>query len=273
MAPPLELTLIVAATRDMGIGRNGTLPWTGLKKEMAYFARVTKRPPPSSPSCPSAATAVPVPVPPAQITSDSRTARNAVIMGRKTWDSIPPRFRPLPGRLNVVVSRSRSVADLLAASKEGGGSAASGREEKEKEEEEEENVLVAGSLEEAVGLLEDRRRRGAALGRAFVIGGAQIYGAALGLPTAATAAAVRVLLTRVRGEFACDAFFPLRLEEKEGEEEGEKSGGGRGTCAAKKGWRRCSQEEMDAWVGEQVPRGVQREAGTEYEFEMWERVD
>jgi len=40
---PLELTLIVAATRGMGIGANGTLPWTGLKKEMAYFARVTKR--------------------------------------------------------------------------------------------------------------------------------------------------------------------------------------------------------------------------------------
>lgn len=41
--PGPELTLIVAATRNMGIGRNGTLPWTGLKKEMAYFARVTKR--------------------------------------------------------------------------------------------------------------------------------------------------------------------------------------------------------------------------------------
>lgn len=43
---PLELTLVLAATRDMGIGLNGTLPWTGLKKEMAYFARVTKRLPP-----------------------------------------------------------------------------------------------------------------------------------------------------------------------------------------------------------------------------------
>lgn len=40
-----ELTLIVAATRNMGIGAKGGLPWTGLKKEMAYFARVTKRPP------------------------------------------------------------------------------------------------------------------------------------------------------------------------------------------------------------------------------------
>lgn len=40
---PTELTLVLAATRNMGIGRAGGLPWTGLKKEMAYFARVTKR--------------------------------------------------------------------------------------------------------------------------------------------------------------------------------------------------------------------------------------
>lgn len=45
--PPIELTLVLAATRDMGIGLRGTLPWTGLKKEMAYFARITKRLPPS----------------------------------------------------------------------------------------------------------------------------------------------------------------------------------------------------------------------------------
>lgn len=45
--PSLELTLVLAATRDMGIGLRGTLPWTGLKKEMAYFARITKRLPPS----------------------------------------------------------------------------------------------------------------------------------------------------------------------------------------------------------------------------------
>jgi dihydrofolate reductase len=39
------------------------------------------------------------------------------------------------------------------------------------------------------------------------------------------------------------------------------------------GWKRSGQEEMDEWVGEEVPRGVQSENGTEYEFEMWERVD
>lgn len=42
---PLELTLIVAATRNMGIGINGSMPWKGLRKEMQYFARVTTRPP------------------------------------------------------------------------------------------------------------------------------------------------------------------------------------------------------------------------------------
>jgi len=40
---PRELTLVVAATSNMGIGKGGGLPWKGLKKEMAYFARITKR--------------------------------------------------------------------------------------------------------------------------------------------------------------------------------------------------------------------------------------
>jgi dihydrofolate reductase len=42
----LELTLIVAATRNMGIGAHGTMPWQGLRKEMKYFARVTTKLPP-----------------------------------------------------------------------------------------------------------------------------------------------------------------------------------------------------------------------------------
>ncbi|KAK3296082.1 dihydrofolate reductase-like domain-containing protein [Chaetomium fimeti] len=197
-----ELTLIVAATQQMGIGRNGALPWTNLRREMAYFARVTKRP--------------------------QTQLQNAVVMGRRTWESIPPRFRPLPGRRNVVVSRSLPSSPPPA-----------------------EGVVVARSLEEA--LASGAASAPAASGRVFVIGGAQIYGAALEMREAR-----RVLLTRVRTAFECDTFFPLCLPD---------------SGVAEKGWRRRGQAEMDAWVGEEVPRGVQEEAGTEYEFEMWERVD
>jgi dihydrofolate reductase len=164
-------------------------------------------------------------------------------MGRKTWESIPERFRPLPGRLNVVVSRSA------------GGAGAIGGVGKEKEKEwGAGGMVIARSLEEALGYL--HRQQGVEgegrLGRVFVIGGGEIYRAALEMREAR-----RVLLTRVRSEFECDTFFPVKLDEVDGDA----------------GWRRAGQDEMDAWVGEEVPRGVQAEAGTEYEFEMWERAD
>ncbi|KAI1102845.1 dihydrofolate reductase-like domain-containing protein [Jackrogersella minutella] len=218
MLPP-ELTLIVAATRNMGIGRNGTLPWTGLKKEMAYFARVTKRPEP---------------------TNTAATALNAVIMGRKTWDSIPPKFRPLKGRLNIVVSRSHPTSESQTQAAEG--------------------PVRVSSLEQALAYLKSASADSApGVGKAFVIGGAQIYGAALGLPEAR-----RVLLTRILSpDFECDTFFPLELDESHNAEN--KSGTG--------SWARKSKEELDAWTGETVPEGVQEENGTKYEFQLWERVD
>ncbi|TLD23005.1 hypothetical protein PspLS_07262 [Pyricularia sp. CBS 133598] len=213
---PIELTLVLAATRDMGIGRAGTLPWTGLKKEMAYFARVTKRLPAAADDKPA-------------------TALNAVIMGRKTWDSIPPRFRPLKGRLNVVLSRS--FPELNAPPP------APARPVNDAE------PIHARSLPEALSYLGRLGEQREAVGRVFVIGGAQIYDAALGLPETR-----RVLFTSVMSNFECDASVALRL--------GEGSG-----------WRRSSKEEHDAWVGEEVPAGVQEENGTQYEFQMWERSE
>ncbi|KAJ0341498.1 hypothetical protein COL922a_002212 [Colletotrichum nupharicola] len=207
-----ELTLIVAATRNMGIGAKGGLPWTGLKKEMAYFARLTKRLPAQAPS----------------------GAKNAVIMGRKTWDSIPPRFRPLKGRLNIVISRSHLPFDSSAATPA----------DYDKE------PVKVGSLEQALAFV--RSRPGEEVSsKVFVIGGAQIYGAALELPEAK-----RVLLTRVLGDFECDAFFPLKL----------------GGEDAAEGWKRREKRELDGWVGEEVGGGEIEENGTRYEFQMWEKA-
>ncbi|GJC86666.1 dihydrofolate reductase [Colletotrichum liriopes] len=179
-----ELTLIVAATRNMGIGAKGGLPWTGLKKEMAYFARVTKR--------------------------------------------LPPQ-----GRLNIVISRSHPAPDSASAP------------DPEKE------PVKVGSLEQALAYL---RADGVAgrLGKVFVIGGAQIYDAALRAPEAK-----RVLLTKVLADFECDAFFPLRLSD-----EGEVA----------EGWRKAEKSELDAWAGEEVEGGEIEENGARYEFQMWEKA-
>ncbi|EFQ28576.1 dihydrofolate reductase [Colletotrichum graminicola] len=210
-----ELTLIVAATRNMGIGAKGGLPWAGLKKEMAYFARVTKRLPSQAPP----------------------NARNAVIMGRKTWESIPPKFRPLKGRLNIVISRSHPAWDPASAPATPDA---------------DEEPVKVGSLEQALAYL---RADGVAsrLGRVFVIGGAQIYDATLRAPEAR-----RVLLTKVLAEFECDAFFPLTLSDEGGK--------------AAEGWRKVEKPGLDAWVGEEVEGGEIEENGTKYEFQMWERA-
>ena len=77
-----RLTIIVAATSTNGIGKGGQLPWR-LPKEMAYFAKVTNAAP------------------------EGKT--NAVIMGRNTWESIPPKFQPLQKRTNIVLSRNKDL--------------------------------------------------------------------------------------------------------------------------------------------------------------------
>src|ERR1700761_2242647 len=79
-----RVTLIVAATANNGIGHAGKLPWR-LPQEMQYFAKVTSG---------------------KNTTQDvGGKKKNAVVMGRATWESIPHRFRPLAGRINIIVSR------------------------------------------------------------------------------------------------------------------------------------------------------------------------
>jgi len=61
-------------TKDGVIGHNNELPWKPIPQDMKRFKKVTEN--------------------------------KTVVMGRKTWDSLPSRFKPLPNRLNVVLSRS-----------------------------------------------------------------------------------------------------------------------------------------------------------------------
>ncbi len=131
----MKLGLIYARARNGVIGKAGGLPWH-LPEDLAHFKRLTM-------GCP-------------------------VIMGRKTWDSIPERFRPLPGRTNIVVTRQ---ADWNARGAE-----------------------RAASLDEAIA-------RCAAQPQAWVIGGAELY--AQSLPIADIAE-----VTEIDADYEGDAFAP-----------------------------------------------------------------
>jgi len=134
---------VVAADAAGGIGKDNDLPWPRLREDLRFLKRITTEAPPGR--------------------------ENAVIMGRLTWESIPSKMQPLPGRTNVVVSRR----DLVLP----------------------DGVVLAHSLDEALAV------PGVA-GR-FVIGGAQIFAEAFAHP-----AARFVYLTRIAATFPCDAFLP-----------------------------------------------------------------
>ncbi|MDZ4074996.1 MAG: dihydrofolate reductase [Hylemonella sp.] len=131
----MKLHLIFARAANGTIGKDGVMPWH-LPEDLAHFKRTTL-------GCP-------------------------VIMGRKTWESIPARFRPLPGRTNVVVTRQPGWHA--------------------------EGACVAHSLPEALALCGE-------VPDVWIIGGADIYAQAL--PLASTA-----VVTEIEATFEGDAFAP-----------------------------------------------------------------
>jgi dihydrofolate reductase/thymidylate synthase len=156
-----KFQVVVAATREGGIGRENALPWR-LAGDMGYFKKITSE------------------------TRDG-DAMNAVVMGRKTWESIPGKFRPLPGRLNIVLSRSGGLAEANDENNNGAETLPEG-------------VLVRKSIDDALSAISSSEKR---IEKTFVIGGAQIYEEAL-----QSEKCEAVHLTEVEGEFECDAFIP-----------------------------------------------------------------
>jgi dihydrofolate reductase len=84
-----EFKMIVALCRGGGIGYKGTLPWPKIERDLRFFSQMTK--------------------------SSAFPYNSAVVMGRKTWESIPANVQPLPFRDNFVVSALHD-ADSLALS-------------------------------------------------------------------------------------------------------------------------------------------------------------
>ncbi|KAF9478537.1 dihydrofolate reductase [Pholiota conissans] len=206
-----RLTIIVAATKANGIGVNAGLPWK-LSKELKYFAQAT--------------------------TTAPEGRQNVVIMGRNTWESIPTKFRPLPRRMNVVVSRNTSY-DLCTSTS---------------------SVHLTHDLKSALGILTPSKAEAESIHRGFVIGGARLYTEALKLPVSSTEPYVdRILLTRIlTPEFVeCDVFIPDFLTE--------------GLTDEAEIWKRATHKDLQEWVGFNVPEGELEEKGVKYEFQMWVR--
>ncbi|CAJ1973065.1 unnamed protein product [Sphenostylis stenocarpa] len=153
--PNLQRTyqVVVAATQDWGIGKNGKLPWR-LPTDLKFFKEITVK------------------------TSDPGK-KNAIVMGRKTWESIPLQYRPLSGRLNVVLTRSGSF-DIATA----------------------ENVVICGSMSSALELL-SASPYSLSIEKVFVIGGGQIFREALNAPKCEA-----IHLTEIQSNIECDTFMP-----------------------------------------------------------------
>ena len=240
-ASPRLLSIIVAASQPgNGIGRGGSLPWPLLTGEMGFFARVTKR------------------IEPGQVLPGSKVA-NAVIMGRKTWESIPEKARPLKGRINLVVSSTMKQPSFGSDQSLEGPYVRSSLTEilnlAEGHQESCRSAQAASEIKYARGEKHETLPQDVRVSRIFLIGGSSLYGTALRLQICD-----RLLLTKIKKHFECDVFFPFDPEDH---------------SATESGWHRATAEKWATWTGELEngkPKETSREQnGVPYEFCLYER--
>ena len=159
----MNFSIIVAIDKNRGIGKDGDLPWS-LPEDLKHFKKIT--------------TLV-----------KNANNKNVVVMGRKTWESLPEKFRPLPNRINVVLTRN---AELVLP----------------------DGVYQYDSFSKLISELKVIPN----IERAFIIGGEQIFKEAINYSECE-----EVFLTKINETFDCDTFFP---DIDRNFEETEKLGGG-----------------------------------------------
>jgi dihydrofolate reductase/thymidylate synthase len=177
--------IVAASSATRGIGLKGELPWNNLSNDMKYFAKITiGNYPPNNNSSSSTTTTT--------TAAAAKQKMNAVVMGRKTWNSIPTKYRPLKGRHNVVLTRDpKQFKETLTTTVQ-----------------DNDNVLVANGLQDAwrqLAMLKDDE-----LGEIFIIGGSELYERSIKEKYVHT-----ILLTSVETppEMEFDTFFPDFLKD------------------------------------------------------------
>lgn len=145
-----SLNVVAAFLRgSRGIGWKGDLPWNPIKEDMQRFARTT--------------------------TKAESGKINSVIMGRKTWESLPDKHRPLSNRLNIIISNTLNINER-------------------------DNVRTFRSLDEAIRFTDEHSD---IIDRNFVIGGEQLFQETVSNPRCD-----KLYLTEVLADYDADVFFP-----------------------------------------------------------------
>lgn len=134
----MKISLIAAMTRNRVIGKDNALPWH-LPDDMLFFMNTT--------------------------------SGHTVVMGRRNYDSLPPKYKPLPNRTNIVLTRQRSFVA--------------------------EGCQVVRSLHEALVLAEEKKTD-----ELFIIGGAAVYEQSI-------SRAHKIYLTEINASVEGDRFFPI----------------------------------------------------------------
>lgn len=201
-------SIVVAMDRKRGIGYQGDLPWPKLKGDMRFFRELT--------TCPDRAAVekrwglkaeesadvqawedvsarMKMGVHPLPVQAPSR--RNTVVMGRKTWDSLPDSYRPLSGRHNLVMTRRNGYPI-------------------EVEDPNEDAPVTYAMITGDVGLIlaTGDARPESHLSRSvevFAIGGGEVFARVL-----LSGYCKRIYATEIDAEFPCDTFFPETPEFK-----------------------------------------------------------
>lgn len=149
-----EIYIIAAVSHPtLGIGINGRIPWK-ITTDMSFFTDIT--------------------------TDTSENKTNAVIMGRKTWESIPKKFRPLRNRTNVVISRDENAKEKYNIP---------------------DSVVLTHSFDTAINILSNNSN----IDQIFVIGGETIYREAI-----ESSLCSRLYITQVISDTSlADTYFPV----------------------------------------------------------------
>ncbi len=159
----MNYSIIVACDKSGGIGNNGDLPWPSIQEDTVRFYKITT------------------------ITQDPKK-RNAVIMGRKTWDSIPDENKPLSDRLNIILSLNPYQKNKI------------------KKKYDKKDVIVFNEVYKALRHVGYERD----IENIFIIGGEQIYKKAFQTNTydAIDEYVDKMYLTYIDDDFKSDCFMP-----------------------------------------------------------------